>query len=197
MKKRLKIILIILVIIIVLIGIFLMINLSSSDTIRGVVVKVENNNLLIMNIDDSEELYSVGTREDDVEFKQGQEVLIYFDGTILTTYPAQIGNIRKIKIVKEKSDITIPENILRYCYSSKDNVTVTINEFTKTSISITVKDTNEILYKYTNNYIIYKKVKNEDYTGIGEQIGENTENSTAGYTRDRDRIHMGRNREKF
>lgn len=195
MKKRLKIILVILLIIIVLIGIFGMMNLSSA-TISGVVVKVEDNNLLIMNIDDSKELYSVGTREDDVEFKQGQEVLIYFDGTILTTYPAQIGNIRKIKIVKEKSDIIIPENILRYCYSSKDNVTVTINEFTKTSISITVKDTNENPYKYTNNYIIYKKVKNEDYTGIGEQIGENTENSTAGYTRDRDRIHMGRNREK-
>ena len=195
MKKRLKIILVILLIIIVLVGIFWMMNLSSA-TIRGVVVKVENNNLLIMNIDDSEELYSVGTREDDVEFKQGQEVLIYFDGTILTTYPAQIGNIRKIKIVKEKSDIVIPENILRYCYSSKDNVTVTINEFTKTSLSITVKDTNEIPYKYTNNYIIYKKIKNEDYTGIGEQIGENTENSTAGYTRNRDRIHMERNREK-
>ena len=195
MKKRLKIILVILLIIIVLVGIFGMMDLSSA-TISGVVVKVEDNNLLIMNIDDSKELYSVGTREEDVEFKQGQEVLIYFDGTILTTYPAQIGNIRKIKIVKEKSDITIPENILRYCYSSKDNVTVTINEFTKTSISITVKDTNEIPYKYTNNYIIYKKVKNEDYTGIGEQIGENTENSTAGYTRDRDRIHMGRNRKK-
>ena len=195
MKKRLKIILIILVITIVLIGIYWTANLSSA-TISGVVVKVENNNLLIMNIDGSKELYGVGTREEDVEFKQGQEVLIYFDGTILTTYPAQIGNVRKIKIVKEKSDITIPENILRYCYSSKDNVTVTINEFTKTSVSIIVEDTNEIPYKYTNNYIIYKKVKNEDYTGIGEQIGENTENSTAGYTRDRDRIHMERNRKK-
>ena len=27
-----------------------------------------------------------------------------------------------------------------------------------------------------------KKVKNENYTGVGEQIGENTNNSTAGYT---------------
>ena len=57
-----------------------------------------------------------------------------------------------------------------------------INDFTKSSISFNIEDTNELSYTYTNNYKIYKKVKNENYTGIGDKIGEDTENSTAGFT---------------
>ena len=30
---------------------------------------------------------------------------------------------------------------------------------------------------------LIKEVKNKDYTGVGYQIGENTGNSTAGFTR--------------
>lgn len=153
---------------------------------KVVVVKVSKNHLLVMETEDTASLYSIGiTDEENIEFKQGQELLIYFDGMVMETYPAQLGNIGKIEIIKEKSDIEIPENILKYCYSSKENVTVSVNGLTKSSISFIIKDTNELPYEYSNNYIIYKKVKNENYTGIGYQIGENTGNTTAGYTRNR------------
>ena len=67
-------------------------------------------------------------------------------------------------------------------YASNGNITISINDFTKSSISFNIEDTNELSYTYTNNYKIYKKVKNENYTGIGDKIGEDTENSTAGFT---------------
>jgi len=113
----------------------------------------------------------------------------------METYPAQLGNVEKIELIKEKSEIQIPEQILRYCYSSYDKVTVTISEFTNTGISLTITDTNEIPYQYAHHYKINQKVKNKEYTGAGYQIGENTGNSTAGYTRNRSGIQLGRSKE--
>lgn len=154
-----------------------------SSTIKAVVVKPEKS-LLVMGTENTNELYSVNYQnKENIEFKQGQEILIYFDGVVLETYPAQITNVEKIEILKEKSDIKIPDNILRYCYSSRNNVIVSISEVSKTGIEIIIKDTNELQYEYSNSYKINKKVKNKDYTGVGYQIGENTGNSTAGFTR--------------
>lgn len=154
-----------------------------SSTIKAVVVKPEKG-LLVMETENTNELYSVNYQnKGNIEFKQGQEILIYFDGVVLETYPAQITNVEKIEILKEKSDIKIPDNILRYCYSSRNNVIVSISEVSKTGIEIIIKDTNELQYEYSNSYKINKKVKNKDYTGVGYQIGENTGNSTAGFTR--------------
>ena len=72
---------------------------------------------------------------------------------------------------------------LRFCYNSRNKVTVSVSELTRTGIEIIIKDINELQYEYSNSYKINKKVKNKDYTGVGYQIGENTGNSTAGFTR--------------
>ncbi len=170
-------------------------NSNMSSTIKAVIVKVNENNLLAMGIENGSELYSIGLNNiKDIEFKKEQEILIYFDGNVMETYPAQLGNIGKIEIIKEKSDINIPDEILRFCYNSKDKVTVTILELTRNGITLIIKDTNDLPYNYSHNYIINKKVKNENYTGVGEQIGENNNNSIAGYTRNRIRIYMERSR---
>lgn len=192
MRKVTKIIEIIVVLSILLIALYTItkskIRKKSNDdefssTIKAVVVKPEKG-LLVMGTENTNELYSVNYQnKENIEFKQGQEILIYFDGVVLETYPAQITNVEKIEILKEKSDIKIPDNILRYCYSSRNNVIVSISEVSKTGIEIIIKDTNELQYEYSNSYKINKKVKNKDYTGVGYQIGENTGNSTAGFTR--------------
>ena len=82
-------------------------------------------------------------------------------------------------------DVTIPDNILRYCYNTKDKVTVTVSELTSSSISMTITDNNELPYIYAHSYNINKKVKNKDYTGKGQKIGEDTQNSISGFTRNR------------
>ncbi|MBO5478893.1 MAG: hypothetical protein J6A04_04195 [Clostridia bacterium] len=159
---------------------------NMSSTIRAVVVKVNEKGLYAIGIENVTELFYVGfSNEGNIGFKQGQEILIYFDGMVLETYPAQLGKVGKIEILKEKSDISIPDSVLRFCYSLRNNVNVTVSELTNSGILLTITDTNELPYNYSNKYIIYKKVKNEDYTGIGYKIGEDTKNSIAGYTRNR------------
>ena len=156
---------------------------KASNTIKAVVVNPEKG-LLVMGIENAGDLYDVSyENKDNIKFKQGQEILIYFNGGMLETYPAQIINVEKIEILKEKSDIKIPDDILRFCYNSRNKVTVSVSELTRTGIEIIIKDTNELQYEYSNSYKINKKVKNKDYTGVGFQIGENTGNSTAGFTR--------------
>ena len=152
-------------------------------TLRAIVVKVHNNGLTVMGIKGETGLISLGfTKEGNIGFKQGQEIIIYFDGTVMESYPAQLGNVGKIRIVKEKSDEQISEDILRYCYSSNKNVSISIKEITTSGMTLTIKDSNEIPYYYSNKYVMYKKVRNDDYTGIGYKIGNDTKNSTAGYT---------------
>ena len=72
--------------------------------LKAVVVKVNNNNFLAMGIENGTELYSIGL--DNIELKKGQEILIYFNGDVMETYPAKLGNVGKVEIIKDKSDCT-------------------------------------------------------------------------------------------
>lgn len=153
------------------------------STINAVVVEVHEKGMTVMDLEDGNSLITVGfTDEGNIGFKQGQEISIRYSGTIMESYPAQLGNVEKIEIVKEQSDVVIPDSILRFCYSTKENVEVQVTELTNHGITLTVIDTNEIPYNYGRQYTIAKEVKNETYTGVGEWIGENTDNSRAGYT---------------
>lgn len=157
---------------------------DENSILEAVVMEVYPQSLGVMGIknnEGSQDLYTVSfAQEGNIGFKEGQEVAIYFDGTVAESYPAQIHNVNKIEITKEESQITIPDEVLRYYNSSKDNVSINITDLTNTGFTITITDTNEIPYEFSNDYTLYKEVKNEDYTG--QFIGENTGNSTAGFT---------------
>ena len=187
MKKGLKIKLIVLgILVLVVLGFLGIYYLKTKFTVRAVVVRVyDESSAIVMGIGNFNGLYSIGIASEDAKFKQGQEIEIYFDGLVLETYPGQLSGVKKIKIIKEESNISIPENILRFCYSSTDNVDVVVTELTNKGISIKITDTNELPYSYLGKYIIYKYVKNKEYTGVGYKIGEETGNSTAGNTRNR------------
>lgn len=189
MKKFVKVLgislLVILIVAIILFAVGYIIIKNYMETIKAVVVKVNDNSMLVMGITDNlSGLMSVGfTDEGNIGYKQGQEISFKYNGSITDMYPPSLDKVDKIKITKEKSDVEIPESILRYCYSSTDNVNVIISELTSKGMSITIEDTNEYPYNLFENYIIRKKVKNENYTGVGQKIGEDTENSTSGFTR--------------
>lgn len=170
-------------------------NNNMNATLKAVVIRADENHLLAMGISNWEGLYSIGLKgSTDSTYKKGQEILVYFDGNVMETYPAQLGNIDKIEIVKDKSDIQIPDNIMRFCYNSKDKVNVTVTELTNSGITLTITDTNELQYNYSHSYTINKKVKNENYTGVGQKIGEDTGNSTSGFTRYRNSVYLGRSK---
>ena len=189
MKKFVKVLgislLVILIVAIILFAVGYIIIKNYMETIKAVVVKVNDNSMLVMGITDNlSGLMSVGfTDEGNIGYKQGQKISFKYNGSITDMYPPSLDKVDKIKITKEKSDVEIPESILRYCYSSTDNVNVIISELTGKGMSITIEDTNEYPYNLFENYIIRKKVKNENYTGVGQKIGEDTENSTSGFTR--------------
>lgn len=148
---------------------------------NAVIVKVENKMLYVVKTNATNELITIAFTED-IGYKEYQEIEIYFDGIILESYPAQLGNVGKIEIIKDKSDVEIPEEILKFCYSSSDNVNVEILELTCNGIELNIIDSNNMEYNYSHNYKIYEKVKNENYPEEGYKIGEDTENSTAGFS---------------
>ncbi len=129
---------------------------NTSHTMKAVIIKVNDTNLIVK----SGSLYSCRFGEEgNIGFKMGQEILIYYDGMILETYPGQISNVEKIEILKEKSDMEISEEDMKYCYSTSDNVSVSITDFTHTGISFTIKDNNKYKYDISKNYTIVKKNK--------------------------------------
>lgn len=162
--------------------------------LHAVIVKVyDSDQLLVMNIDKKDDIYYVSFgKNGDIGFKENQEVLIKFNGTILETYPAQIRSVSNIEILKESSDIEISDEVLKHAYSLKENVSVSVKELTKESIVLTIKDTNELPYEFADECKVLKREKNENYTGVPELIGEDTTNSTAPATRIRSKISMGR-----
>lgn len=162
-------------------------NLSQEDydgvIMNAVIVKVDEKSMLVLSSDSDSMLASVGfLKEGNIGYKQGQEIAIYYSGDILTSYPCQLAGIEKIEIVKDKSNIEIPDSILRYCYNSKNNVIAQISELTNSGIYLKITDTNELKYNYSHKYKIEKEVKNPNYTGAsGYKVGEDTEYSTSGY----------------
>lgn len=147
---------------------------STSYKTKAVVVKVDEKGLYAI-LKDNEELCRVGyAKEGNIGFKKGQEILIHFDGTVMESYPAQLGNVEKIEILHEKSSIEIPTSALQYCYNSNENVELTLKEFTKERVEIEIKDTNELPYDYSNYYAILRKNENnwEELVQVSSKIYE-------------------------
>ncbi len=153
MNKKREIIISIILILIIILGLWIF------EKIQNTIIKNEND-LLVMGIENGEGLYSVGLNDfKNMKFEKGQEILIYFNGVLLESYPEQFGNIEKIKIIKDKTNIQIPDNTIRFCYNTKDKVNITISELTNSDITLYITDTNDLQYNYSHNYRINKKVK--------------------------------------
>lgn len=162
-------------------------NSSTENIITAVIVRVyeDTNKLLVINSKKTTEMMYISYKnQDNNDFKEYQEIEIYYNGLIITTYPEQISDVSKIKVVKENSNIIIPNEVLRYAYSSQDNINIEINSFNINEIIFTITDSNEIPYEYLTNYKIYQETKNDNYTGQG-QMTQATPNSTSAYTRNR------------
>ena len=164
---------------------------TSGATMKAVIIKAQEDYLYVMDRSNQNSLLKLNLKNFNYDgFKMRQEILVYYDGYVLESYPGQVNNIEKIEITNEESNIQIPDRYLRFCYSSGDNVEISISEITNNGIDIIIKDTNDLQYIYSNHYIIQKQVRNDNYTGISQTIGENTANSIAPSTRNRIRIYL-------
>ena len=93
--------------------------------LKAVIIRVDNDKFHVMS-----NVYGLITfkynEDNNTNYKNGQEILIYYTDGIIQTAPARIGNIVNIEIVKENSDIQIPENIIKTVYNSKENVSMSV-----------------------------------------------------------------------
>lgn len=139
-------------------------NKYGSVTKKLIVVKVEENDLKTMDYNETLDIVSV-KNEVMSKFKQGQEILVYYDGLIATSYPGRI-NADKIEILNEESEIEIPIEILRYYNFSQNNISVKIENISNTKIEFSISDLNEIPLDYGDHYeycIFKKNFENEIY----------------------------------
>ena len=159
------------------------VKIDRSVTKKAVVVKVEEKSLKVIDYQ-TESLYIVSVRNEDMsKFKQGQEIKIYYDGIVLTSYPGQI-TADKVEIIKEKSDKEIPLEVLRFYNYSQDNISVAISELSKEGIDFYIIDSNEYPLDYGEccEYEILKKnVENEEYN---QNLGIDYNAITPGKTTD-------------
>lgn len=126
-------------------------------TIKAVILEVHSNDLTVMKISEKNELYNVNVGEKgNVGYKKGQEIIIYYDGTIVTTYPERISNVEKIEIIKEQTNTTIPDRYLEYYNNPTNSMKVSLLELEKTGISFLVYSENELLSDYSEDYEIYR-----------------------------------------
>lgn len=182
MKKKTKISIICIVILIMLTIVAFVVyklldNIRYKEcyTIQGVVVRVHEKSITVMGTESWNDLYNIGfTDEGDIGFEKGQEVIVYFNGYIQESYPATPTGVKKIKIIKNKSNIEIPEGILRFCYSSESNVKVKILELHDSGIALNIEDTNELPYEISHEYTLSKEVEQPvNYIRVMNRIQEN------------------------
>lgn len=130
---------------------------NTSVSKKFLVVKVDKENIGVMELN-STDLYNVNISEErNVEFKKGQEILIYYNGLFTGGPVPTISNVGKIEIIKEQSDMAIPDEAIKSFYNSYENVYVVINEITQSKLVFTISDKNNLPYDYSNSYRILKK----------------------------------------
>ena len=143
MKRGLKILIIVLVILIVVsIAVLLVKHFKTNEvsneltgnsisydnkdaiaTMDVVIAKVEDRYLGVINKDEPNDIMTADIPDGDTnKYKQNQEIRVYYNGEILESYPGSFSNVSKIEILKETSEVTVPEKVLKYFYISLVNV---------------------------------------------------------------------------
>ena len=132
------------------------------ETMEAIVVAVNDKGMTIMKDDDFTIMDVAYAKEGNIGFKQGQEIVITYRG--ITPSDASTSIIEKIEITKQKSNVKIPDRILRQADYSTNNVTISVSSITNTGITYQIIDNNTIPYKYGNGlgYKILKKIRKSE-----------------------------------
>ena len=146
----------------------------------GVVVKVNEHDLGVMGENGDFDLYWVSFGEEgNIGFKQGQEILIYYNGIVEETFPARPSGVTKIEIIKEKSNKQIPDNVLNFFYDNSQDIPITIqikdSTLTPKGTTIIMKNNTDKEYCYEPVYYLEKKENgNWEKIELDEPLSWNT-----------------------
>lgn len=137
-------------------------NRNMVATKKAFVAGVNKDNIYVVDSENQNLLYQVSfSKEGNIGFKVGQEVMIYFNGKISSTGKngiSEIQNVGKIEIIDNSLNHLISNDILKKFYTTYDNVEVKIESLTNTAITFTITDKNDIKYNFNNNCAMFKNV---------------------------------------
>ena len=152
---------------------------NTEKTLDAVVIKVEKLELIVGEIRENNigAIYVVSKNDYNVEYKMGQEIkVLYAEKKGKLAIQNHIIDVKRIEILKEKSDIVIPEKYLIDYYSSKDNIETKLNKLTCSEISFDIYDKNKYPYNYAKDYRIIKYNEEDDDSNF--QILKNISNNS-------------------
>lgn len=154
---------------------------------KAFVAGVNKENIYVVDSENQNLLYQVSfSKEGNIGFEVGQEVMIYFNGKTSSTGKngiSEIQNVGKIEIVDNSLNHLIPNDILKNFYTTYDNVEVKIESLTNTGITFTITDKNDIKYNFNNHCAMFKNVAEKpSYEPI---IGEDGSISIPAYEGDK------------
>lgn len=134
--------------------------LKSKVLKNAVVIKNLNDYMYVYNAEKG--VFSISyPKDEDKEFKKGQEVNIFFnDEMIIATNPPRLNEIEKIEVLKEETEIEVPSSVWSNYYSDTYEVDISVNNCNTTGISISITDKNEYPIVYTNKYRLEKISRN-------------------------------------
>ena len=138
---------------------------NTEKTLDAVVIKVEKLELIVGEIRENNigAIYVISKNDYNVEYKMGQEIkVLYAEKKGKLAIQNHIIDVKRIEILKEKSDIVIPEKYLIDYYSSKDNIETKLNKLTCSEISFDIYDKNKYPYNYAKDYRIIKYNEEDD-----------------------------------
>ena len=137
-------------------------NRNMVATKKAFVAGVNKDNIYVVDSENQNVLYQVSfSKEGNIGFKVGQEVMIYFNGKTSSTGKNgiyEIQNVGKIEIIDNSLNHLISNDILKKFYTTYDNVEVKIESLTNTGITFTITDKNDIKYNFNNNCAMFKNV---------------------------------------
>ena len=153
---------------------------------KAIIAGVNKDSLFVVDSENDEFLYEVSfTNEGNIGFKQGQEILIYFNGKNSGFTGAnginQINTVSKIEITGNENKSVVTNDILKKLYTTFDNVKANIDNITNTEITMTITDSNDIKYEFANTYTLSKNIAKKPEAPIITEEGM----SMPGYTGDK------------
>lgn len=141
---------------------------------KAIIAGVNKDNLYVLDSENQNLLYEVAfSNEGNIGFKQGQEILIYFNGKGASSSKngiIRIENVGKIEIInnnKENMNLISKETLKKF-YTSFDNVEINIERLTNSGITLTITDNNSIKYEFANKYTIFRNIAEKSQVIITE-----------------------------
>ena len=157
MKKR-RVLICLVIILIISAIIFINVRKAPFNK-KVVVVKVEDKGLIVMDAKEDMQYphaYNIDfSIRGDVGYKIGQELSVDYTDTI--TDETGLHEIKKIEILKEESDIKIPDSLMALYYTMQENATCNIKELSNKGILVEIEDSNDIPFEFDDQYYMYNR----------------------------------------